>query len=357
MADIQLDNIDTKLTTTGTNTNPFSQIALINKETKKKPYDVKFTKNEPKVNINMKYSEKQKYRNYKTKTEPKLFNKIMIDEEDDIVKTIKKAFGVEDKKNTNMTNVETSGTPYYEEPIPIQGEEPNIVEMIRETTQEPENIPDARRARRRKTSMATEITGEIAQPQPMSPARLMVIEYLKKLEERKKNIAKAEAEADEKERKRLLEISRMAKEEQTKAKLIQEKEELMKIKEKDRSKNQVKRLNEILSKLTDISAIEYGIAYKKKQEEDERKAREEGERKIQEYNKNRYRNLIDSYKHMKKNYREYSDLHPDFKKYSQPELYFERANRNKSDYNSGIKLHDVYQKYYPGDFTKFSLYD
>ena len=38
----------------------------------------------------MKYSEKQKCRRYKTKTEPKLHSKIMVDEEDDSVNTIKK---------------------------------------------------------------------------------------------------------------------------------------------------------------------------------------------------------------------------------------------------------------------------
>ena len=127
-------------------TNTFNQIGIINTDkTKKKPYDVKIKNNnpnEPKVNINMKYSDKQKYRRYKTKTEPKLFSKIMIDEEDDIVNTIKKAFGMENKKNTNMTNVETSGVPYYEEPNPVEGEEPNIVEMVREPAQE-EELPRA----------------------------------------------------------------------------------------------------------------------------------------------------------------------------------------------------------------------
>ncbi len=97
------------------------------------------------MSINIKYSDKQKYRRYKTKTEPKLFSKNMIDEED-IVDTIKKAFGIENKKNTNMTNVETSGVPYYEEPNPVEGEESNIVEMVRETapTQE-EELPRAAR--------------------------------------------------------------------------------------------------------------------------------------------------------------------------------------------------------------------
>jgi hypothetical protein len=102
-----------------TNTNPLSQIAFINKDKEKKPYDVKiknYNPDEPKISVNMKYSDKQRFRKYKTKTEPKLFSKIMIDEEDDIVKTIKKAFGIEDKKKLNYSDVETSGTPYYDEP-------------------------------------------------------------------------------------------------------------------------------------------------------------------------------------------------------------------------------------------------
>ncbi len=84
-----------------TNTEPFNNVAIIKKETKKKPYDVKFSKNEPKINVSMKYSDKQKFRRYKTKTEPKLNSKIMIDEEDDIVNTIKKAFGIEPEKKRN----------------------------------------------------------------------------------------------------------------------------------------------------------------------------------------------------------------------------------------------------------------
>jgi hypothetical protein len=40
----------------------------------------------------------------------------MIDEEDDIVNTIQKAFGIEPEKKRNFTDVETSGTPYYQEP-------------------------------------------------------------------------------------------------------------------------------------------------------------------------------------------------------------------------------------------------
>ena len=81
-----------------TNTLPFSQIGIINQETKKKPHNItikNYNPNEPKVIPNMKYSEKQKYRRYRTKTEPKLHEKIMVDEDEDIINTIQKAFGIE----------------------------------------------------------------------------------------------------------------------------------------------------------------------------------------------------------------------------------------------------------------------
>ena len=66
----------------------------------------------------MKYTEKQKYHRYKTKTEPKLYSKIMIDEKDDIIPTIKKAFGIEKENKQNFSNVETSGADYVKDPEP-----------------------------------------------------------------------------------------------------------------------------------------------------------------------------------------------------------------------------------------------
>ena len=74
---------------------------------KKKPYDVKFSKYNPKINPNIKYSSKQAYRQYKSKVEPNLHKKIMIEEEDDLVKKIKKAFGIK-PENTNFTDVESA---------------------------------------------------------------------------------------------------------------------------------------------------------------------------------------------------------------------------------------------------------
>lgn len=85
-------------------TNPIINVNGSN--SKKKPYDVKFSKYQPKIDPNTKYSSKQAYRRYKTRVEPNLNKKIMIDEEDDIVKKIKKALGIE-PENTNYTEVES----------------------------------------------------------------------------------------------------------------------------------------------------------------------------------------------------------------------------------------------------------
>jgi hypothetical protein len=94
----------------GTNTiNP--QLGLFNLQQKKKPYDVKiknFNPKEPKVKQNIKYSAKQNYRKYKSNVEPNLRSKIMIDEEDDMVNKIKKAFGMETTSKRNFTQTETN---------------------------------------------------------------------------------------------------------------------------------------------------------------------------------------------------------------------------------------------------------
>ena len=89
-----------------TNKDPQKMINVINTEKKKKPHNItikNYNPNEPKVYPNMKYTEKQNYRRYKTKTEPKLYSRIMIDEEDDIINTIKKAFGIEKENKRKLS--------------------------------------------------------------------------------------------------------------------------------------------------------------------------------------------------------------------------------------------------------------
>jgi hypothetical protein len=107
---------------TNTSTYAMNNIALINSKTKKKPHNViiKNNRNEPKIQANMKFSEKQNYRRYKTKTEPKLNQKIMIDEEDDLVAKIRKEFGITTKKEEKP--IETSGAEYIPPPEPIEAE-------------------------------------------------------------------------------------------------------------------------------------------------------------------------------------------------------------------------------------------
>jgi hypothetical protein len=76
------------------------------------------------INANTKFSAKQSYRRYKTKTEPNLFNKIQVNEDDDIVSKIREAFGIApDKPNTNYSEVETAPSAYnkgVEEPPAIE---------------------------------------------------------------------------------------------------------------------------------------------------------------------------------------------------------------------------------------------
>jgi hypothetical protein len=115
-------------------TNPSNYIGLFNTEKKKKPHNItfkNFNPNEPKINVNMKYSDKQKYRRYKTKTEPKLLSKIMVDDEEDLIAKIRKEFGIKDTKKKNYSDVETSGMQYYDEPNPRIGEQADIIEMMK----------------------------------------------------------------------------------------------------------------------------------------------------------------------------------------------------------------------------------
>ena len=108
-----------------TNTNPYNNIGIINAgNLKKKPHNItikNFNPNEPKIRQSkILYSDKQKYRRYKTKTEPKLFSKITIDEEDDLVAKIRKEFGITaDNKKTNYSDANTSGANYVKDPEPV----------------------------------------------------------------------------------------------------------------------------------------------------------------------------------------------------------------------------------------------
>ena len=112
-----------------TNTNPYTanNIALLNSKVKKKQHNTtikNFNPNEPKIHkSNLLYTDKQKYRRYKTKIEPKLFNKIMVDEEEDLIAKIRKEFGIEDKTKKNYSEAETSGIPSYPEINPVAAEQ------------------------------------------------------------------------------------------------------------------------------------------------------------------------------------------------------------------------------------------
>ena len=142
----------------------------------------------------MKYTEKQNYRRYKTKTEPKLYSRIMIDEEDDIINTIKKAFGIEKENKRNISNVETSGADYIKDPEPIEVEQTKPPEYITRLAVEdkPPQTPVARKPT--KLSISTELTSAVAAPSPKTPKpqnpktpcyRLKRVVYNKQLVDRK----------------------------------------------------------------------------------------------------------------------------------------------------------------------------
>ena len=113
---------DSFISDTGTNTKPLNPVFMLNTDKKKqRPHDIiiKNNRKEPKVKADIKYSNKQNFRRYKTRRELLLKNNITINEEDDIVSKIKEAFGIEEKKNTNYTDVETAKTDYIKIPSNI----------------------------------------------------------------------------------------------------------------------------------------------------------------------------------------------------------------------------------------------
>jgi len=69
-------------------------------DVKKKPYDIEIDNNkkEPKLSKNVRYTDKQNYRRYKTLTEPKLLGRIMVDANDsqtlDIQEQIQRLLGL-----------------------------------------------------------------------------------------------------------------------------------------------------------------------------------------------------------------------------------------------------------------------
>ena len=114
MAEVSVGTVGTQ-----TNNDNFGIINL--QKTKKKPYDIAFSNNrkEPKIKPDIKYTAKQRFRQFKTKVQPNVYKRVMVDEEDDMVNKIREAFGLNAiKKNKNYQQVETAPNPYYNEPQP-----------------------------------------------------------------------------------------------------------------------------------------------------------------------------------------------------------------------------------------------
>jgi len=96
-------------------TSAANQITNINLEQKKKPYDVKINNKarQPTVTPNVKYTDKHRFRRYKTKVEPNLFKKIEVNEEDDVIDKIRAAFNPDYKiPNTNFSEQITAPAPF-----------------------------------------------------------------------------------------------------------------------------------------------------------------------------------------------------------------------------------------------------
>ena len=111
-----------------TQTDPQIPVGLFNLKEKKKPHNIIIDnkRREPKARTNMKYTDKQRFRSYKTKTEPRLLNKIEINEDDDIVNKIKEALGFNvPRKNTNYSSVATAGVDYIPQPSDFKEPENN----------------------------------------------------------------------------------------------------------------------------------------------------------------------------------------------------------------------------------------
>jgi hypothetical protein len=93
-----------------------NQIANINMEKKEKPHNIQINNNakQPKVTPNLKYTDEQRFRRYKTRVEPKLLNRIKVNEDDDIIDKIRAAFDPEYKKpNTNYSgDIPTAPAPF-----------------------------------------------------------------------------------------------------------------------------------------------------------------------------------------------------------------------------------------------------
>ena len=105
----------------------------------------------------------------------------MIDEEDDIINTIKKAFGIEKENKRNFSNVETSGADYIKDPEPIEVEQTKPPEYItgrtvEEITQLAEDDQSKTPISKKKMnlSISTELTRAVAAPSPGTPKDLAI---------------------------------------------------------------------------------------------------------------------------------------------------------------------------------------
>ena len=111
-----------------------NNIGFINMKKKKKSHNItikNFNPNEPTIReTKIQYSDKQKYRKYKTDIEPKLQEKIKVDEEDDLIDKIRKEFGINIKNNKqkNYSEPITAEANYTRDPEQAQEPETKFQE-------------------------------------------------------------------------------------------------------------------------------------------------------------------------------------------------------------------------------------
>jgi hypothetical protein len=92
-----------------------NQITNVNTEQKKKPYDISINNKakQPTVTPNVKYTDKQRFRRYKTKKEPEMLKKVEVNQDDDIVEKLRAALDPMYKKpNTNFSQQITAPAAY-----------------------------------------------------------------------------------------------------------------------------------------------------------------------------------------------------------------------------------------------------
>lgn len=177
------------------------KLILNTEQSKQTPYDIKIKSRikEPKIVEDMRFTPKQKYRKYKTKIEPNLLNKVMIDEEDDVVAKLKEEFDSKNKQK-QMELIKTTEVPNYKQ---SEIKKKNINRLRSAPEIRKEDIDRLRRAVQEKVDLvgefsdvtpgATQALLGLTQMKPTSPRGSRIIlmrtpEQMKRFEETQRKL-------------------------------------------------------------------------------------------------------------------------------------------------------------------------